>query len=265
VSHVFRTNDMERYEEWLRSEVGRSALALEKSLLLKVWEPVSAQRVLEVGCGNGVFLEWLASLGHTVTGLDPSIPGLEAAGRRLGGKVGLDRGYAEDLPYSDNEFDTVALITTLEFVDDPSKALREAFRVARRNVLLGVLNKYSIGRVANFLERFWKEPLYADAKFFSVFQLRRIVLRIMSGQVPIVWRTCFSFPFSFLRYVHLLERCPVLHRHPFGHFIAMRIDVRSRLLTLQTPVFKELPNRVANAPVRTSCCRFSPTESPLPR
>lgn len=251
-------NDAERYEDWLRSDLGRSVLALEKALLLKVWEPVSHQRVLEVGCGNGVFLEWLASLGHTVTGLDPSVPSLDMARKRLGKSAGLDRGYAEDLPYSDNEFDTVSLITTLEFVDDPSKALREAFRVARRNVLLGVLNKYSIGRVQNFLEKFWTDPLYADARYFSVFQLRRMALRIMNGQVPIVWRTCFSFPFSFLRYVHLLERCPVLHRHPFGHFIAMRIDVRSRLRTLQSPVFSEMPSRVANASVRTSCCRFSP-------
>ncbi|MFZ2447799.1 MAG: class I SAM-dependent methyltransferase [Syntrophobacteraceae bacterium] len=257
MSYIFRLHDTERYESWFRSDLGQSVFALQKDLLLKVWAPVARQRVLEVGCGSGIFLEWLNSLGHSVTGLDPSGPSIELARRRLGGRVGLERGFAEDLPFSDNEFDTVALITSLEFVGDPAKALREAFRVARSNVLLGVLNKYSIGRVHYFLEKFWKDSLYAPARFFSVFELKNMTDRILCGQVPKVWRTCFAFPLPFLRYLHLLERCPFFHRLPFGHFIAMRIDLRNRFLTLQTPVFSELPSGVGNASVRSLCWRSS--------
>ena len=120
------------------------------------------QRVLEVGCGSGIFLEWFMSQGHMVAGLEPSSSSLELARRRLGPKVRLDQGFAENLPYDDNEFDTVALITSLEFVDDPYLALKEACRVARRNVLLGVLNRYSIGRAPHlhgkFLERHGLQP-----------------------------------------------------------------------------------------------------------
>ncbi len=257
MSHVFRLDDIERYESWFRSDVGRSAFALQKDLLLKVWGPVSPQRVLEVGCGSGVFLEWFNSLGHMVTGIDPSTTSLELARRRMGGRAGLNRGFAEDLPYSDNEFDTVSLITSLEFVEDPSKALQEAFRVARRTVLLGVLNRYSIGRVHDFIERFWKESLYSHAHSFSIFQLKKMSARILHGQVPIKWRTGFTLPPPLMKYMHYMERCPVCHCLPFGHFIAMRIDVPSRLRTIQTPVFSEIPAG-AEPSFRGLCLRFPP-------
>jgi SAM-dependent methyltransferase len=257
VGYVFRLKDTERFENWFQSEPGRSVFALEKDLLSRVWEPVSPQRVLEVGCGSGIFLEWFASNGHLVTGIDPSSSSLELARGRLGDRVQLSQGFAENLPYEDNEFDTVAMITSLEFVDDPSRALREAFRVARRSVLVGALNRYSIGRIQYFFEKFWKDSLYSHARFFSVFQLRRIVGRILSGSVPMEWRTCIAFPLPMLRYVMFLERSSLLNRYPFGHFIAMRIDMRNRIQTLQTPVFSEIPNGIPYASFRSFSWRSS--------
>ncbi len=240
MGYIFRLTDAERHENWFRSAQGQRALAFEKELFRKVWTPASPQRVLEVGCGSGIFLEWFMSQGHMVDGLTFE-PSLELARRRLGPKARLQQGFAENLPYDDNEFDTVALIATLEFVHDPFLALKEAFRVARRNVLLGVLNKYSIGRVHYCMEGFWKDSVYSRASFFSVFQLRSMSFSILSGAVPIEWRTCFSLPLPFLRYIRSLESIPLLQRHPFGHFIAMRIDMRCRVRTLQTPVFDEIP------------------------
>jgi SAM-dependent methyltransferase len=241
VGYVFSLIDAERDEEWFSSPEGQRALTFEWELLRKIWRPISPQRVLEVGCGSGIFLEWFKLQGHMVAGLEPSSPSIELARRRLGPRVRLNQGFAENLPYEDNEFDTVALITSLEFVDDPILALKEAFRVARRNVLLGVLNRYSIGRLHSGIQKLWKDSVYDRARFFSVFELRRMSAGILSGPVPIEWRTCFSLPLPFLRYIHLMERIPLLHRHPFGHFIAMRVDMRCRVRTLQTPAFDELP------------------------
>ena len=178
-----------------------------------------------------------------VVGLDPSISSLELARRRLGLKVRLDQGFAENLPYDDNEFDTVALINSLEFVDDPYLALKEAFRVARRNVLLGVLNTYSIDSLHYSIRKFWKDSVYSRARFFSVFQLRAMTTGILSGAVPIEWLTCFSLPLPFLRYFHFLERIHMFQRHPFGHFIAMRIDMRCRVRTVANTCFRRNPCR----------------------
>jgi len=255
VSYVFGLKDTEQYEDWFRSDLGQSVFALQKELLLKVWAPVGPQRVLEVGCGSGVFLEWISSLGHMVSGVDPSGLGIELSRKRLGGVAGLQKAFAEDLPFSDNEFDTVALITSLEFVDNPEKALLEAFRVARGTVLLGVMNKYSVGRINQFLEQFWKDSFYANARFFSVFELKKMARQALSRQSPITWRTSMAFPLPFLKYMQFLERSAFFQRFPFGHFIAMRIDMRNRLITLQTPVFSELPSGAANASVRSICWR----------
>jgi SAM-dependent methyltransferase len=255
VGYVFRIEDTERFENWFQSEPGRSVFTLERDLLSKVWEPVSSQRVLQVGCGSGIFLEWFASNGHIVAGIDPANSSLELARKRMGGRIPLSHGFAENLPFDDNEFDTVALITSLEFVDDPFRALSEAFRVARRNVLIGATNKYSIGHIRYFIEKFWKDSPYRHARFFSIFELRRMTGRILSGEVPIEWRTCIAFPISMLRYVRPLERSSLLQGYPFGQFIAMRIDMRNRFRTLQTPVFSEIPSGVPNASFRSFCWR----------
>ena len=241
MGYVFSLTDAQRQEKWFDSPRGQRMLKFETELFSRVWAPVSPQRVLEVGCGSGIFLEWFMSQGHMVTGLEPSGSSLDLARRRLGPKAGLDNGFAENLPYEDNEFDTVALINTLEFVEDPYLALKEAFRVARRNVLLGALNRYSISRVQYSIERFWRDSVYSHARFFSVFQLRRMSAGVLSGAVPIEWRTCFFLPPVLFDYLHPVERIALFQRHPFGYFIAMRIDVCCRVRTLQTPAFDEIP------------------------
>jgi SAM-dependent methyltransferase len=258
VGYVFSLTDAERQDGWFQSPHGQRVLKFETELLRKVWAPVSPQRVLEVGCGSGIFLEWFMSQGHMTAGLEPSSSSLEMAHRRFGHKVRLDMGFAENLPYADTEFDTVALINTLEFVDEPFLALNEAFRVARRNVLLGVFNKFSTSRVHYFIERLWKDSVYSRARFFSVFQLRKMSAGILAGAVPIEWRTCFSLPLPLLDYLHPVERIPLLQLHPFGYFIAMRIDMRCLVRTLQTPVFDEIP---AGAKVSMqSFCRWRTSE-----
>jgi SAM-dependent methyltransferase len=264
VGYVFSLTDAERQQRWFSSTQGQRVLKVEKELFSKVWTPASPHRVLEVGCGSGIFLEWFMSQGHMVTGLEPSGSSLELARRRLGARAGLEKGFAENLPYEDNEFDTVALINTLEFVDEPYLALKEAFRVARRNVLLGVLNKYSLSRIQYLIEGFWKDSVYRRARFFSVFQLRRMSAGVLSGAVPIEWRTCFFLPLPLFNYVHPLEKIPFLQRHPFGYFIAMRIDVCCRVRTLQTPVFDEIPAGAKVSMGSFGCWRTSKGGSTLP-
>ena len=131
-----------RYEQWY-SEEGRRADALEKALLWKLLKAFpDARTALEVGCGTGHFTRWMAEKGLDTVGLDASQPMLMEARRYDGSQYLL--GDALHLPVADRSFDLVALITTLEFVPDPARALAEAARVARQGILLGVLNRYSL-------------------------------------------------------------------------------------------------------------------------
>jgi SAM-dependent methyltransferase len=87
-------------------------------------------RVLEVGCGSGVFLRAAADRGAEVWGLDASEALLELARRRVP-EAALRAGDLEHLPYGDDEFDVVAGFNAFFFADDMVAALREARRVTR--------------------------------------------------------------------------------------------------------------------------------------
>lgn len=87
-------------------------------------------RVLDVGCGTGVFLRMCADRGATVSGIDASEGLLEVAAERVP-EAELCHGDMQYLPYEDDSFDVVTGFTSFFFADDMVAALREAGRVAR--------------------------------------------------------------------------------------------------------------------------------------
>ena len=128
-----------------------------------VWQAKWEVRLFERG-------RWLGSLGPTVVGLDVSHTMLAEA-RRLQSPPCV-RGDAQVLPFESRSFDVVALITTLEFVQDPLGALTESARVARKGLLLGVLNRWSLLALRR---RLLGRPLWQSARPLSPLQLRRLV------------------------------------------------------------------------------------------
>jgi SAM-dependent methyltransferase len=87
-------------------------------------------RVLEVGCGTGVFLRAAADRGAAVAGLDASEALLEHARSRVP-EADLRQGDLQFLPFDDDVFDVVAGFNAFFFAADLVAALREAGRVAR--------------------------------------------------------------------------------------------------------------------------------------
>lgn len=88
------------------------------------------RRVLEVGCGSGVFLRAAADRGAIVSGLDASATLIELAHARVP-EAELHVGDLQFLPYPDDTFDVVAGFNSFFFAADMVAALREAGRVAR--------------------------------------------------------------------------------------------------------------------------------------
>ena len=87
-------------------------------------------RVLDVGCGTGVFLRMAADRGAIVSGLDASEGLLEVARERVP-EAELCLGDMQSLPYGDDRFDVVTGFTSFFFAEDMVEALREARRVTR--------------------------------------------------------------------------------------------------------------------------------------
>ncbi|MDP3775468.1 MAG: class I SAM-dependent methyltransferase [Gemmatimonadales bacterium] len=97
---------------------------------------VRGARLLDVGCGPGVYAAALARAGRSVVGVDYSA-GLLAAGRARNRAFTAACAPAEALPFRDRSFDTTLLLSILEHGDD-LELLREAARVTRERVILQV-------------------------------------------------------------------------------------------------------------------------------
>src|SRR5215211_8346586 len=115
-----------RPDDWAHSEeqqVPTYEAALERVQI----EP--GQRVLDIGCGVGVFLRLVADRRAQPFGLDASESLIAAARKRLQ-HADLCVGDMESLPYEDDTFDLVTGFNSFFFANDMVAALREAGRVA---------------------------------------------------------------------------------------------------------------------------------------
>jgi ubiquinone/menaquinone biosynthesis C-methylase UbiE len=121
------------------------------------------------------------------------------------------RGDALALPVQDQCVDIVAMITVLEFLDDPEQGLREAARVARRALLLGVLNGAS--PVAWF-RRLLRARAYRHARFYSPWSLKQLVRRAIREREMVVDSQTGLYP---------VPRLDGLRMLPCGAFIGMRV------------------------------------------
>jgi SAM-dependent methyltransferase len=194
------------YEAWYETS-GRRADRLEKALLKRLLAGFSrARTLLEVGCGTGHFTRWFGEQGLQAIGLDLSPPMLTEAVRL--GSPPYVQGDALALPFRAGAFDLVALITTLEFVTDPVQALREATRVARHGLILGVLNRQSL---LAWRRKRSGEPLWQEARFFTPTEL--VHLAAAGKRVKIVWRTT------------LWPVWPGQLPLPWGGFIGMAVSI----------------------------------------
>jgi ubiquinone/menaquinone biosynthesis C-methylase UbiE len=99
------------------------------------WEPVLDalkleldDRLLDVGCGGGVFLRRVVEqIGCAATGLDHSPEMVRLARRTSGAEI--VHGEADQLPFEDGAFTAVSCIVAFFFFPDPVGALREMRRV----------------------------------------------------------------------------------------------------------------------------------------
>jgi len=131
------------YEAWYHTARGKWIAGVEWSLLIELLQPGIGTTLLDVGSGTGYFSRCFVEAGLSVTALDPNRAALTYA-RQQGEKVNYLQADALFLPFASESFDYVSAITSLCFVEPAEQALQEMWRVSRRGLLLGLLNKQSL-------------------------------------------------------------------------------------------------------------------------
>ncbi|MDI3530001.1 MAG: hypothetical protein PWQ23_1820, partial [Thermoanaerobacter sp.] len=192
----------DRYEEWFEKNeyAYQSELDAVKLLMPKF------VKGLEIGIGTGRFAVPL----NIKNGVEPS-----SEMRKIALERGLNvvDGVAENLPFEDNSFDLVLMVTTVCFVDDVLKSFKECFRVLKNNgiILIGFVDREStIGKIYQANKE--KSLFYKEATFYSTSEI-----------VELLYEAGFkNFNFSqtiFKKLDEIKEKEPVRYGFGKGSFI----------------------------------------------
>ncbi|MBN2487222.1 MAG: class I SAM-dependent methyltransferase [Bacteroidales bacterium] len=125
-------------------------------------------KTLELGCGDGVFTQTIASNSEKVVATDWSEEMLQVTGQRFINHTNIEvkKENCLGLSFSDNSFDTVFMANLLHIVPTPEKALEECKRVLKPGGSLiilsftlhgmGIFNK--LGMLYRYVKTYGKPP-----------------------------------------------------------------------------------------------------------
>jgi len=175
--------------------------------------PLQGKRLLEVGCGNGLFITAAYQAGAQAYGVEPTQDGFYgetfAIAKDLAARMGMQEDAIQDapgerLPFPPNSFDVVYSCNVLEHVQDPSVVLQEMSRVLKPGGMLhltvpnygsfweGHYVLFWIPYLPLFLAKvyvrlFGRDPHFLDTlKFVNYFSLRRW-LKACPDLVPLTY------------------------------------------------------------------------------
>lgn len=160
------------YEDWYRQPMGVQVLAAE----LKGLEALLPREGLgvDIGAGTGIFAERLSSEGRDFVCLDPSPGMLEKAAQR-----GLRSilGTGEYLPIRHGSLDFAYLVTVIEFLSCPLKALRSIKDAMKRDAPLVTL---TVNRGSPW-GKFYTElagkgdPIFGHARLYEIEEVEALL------------------------------------------------------------------------------------------
>jgi len=200
------------YDAWYSTPRGRWIGETEFGLLARHVNEAPGASVIDVGCGTGWFSRRFTAVGFNVTGVDIDAASVEFARSRSDGQSSFLVGDARQLAFPDRSFDYAISVTTLCFVDDWPRALREIVRVARRGWAIGLLNRHSA---------LWRQKgrsndgSYAGAHWHTAREVREVARSVHARCVRL--RTAIFWP-SGARMARIAESI-IPNRLPWGAFL----------------------------------------------
>ncbi|MDX1769713.1 MAG: methyltransferase domain-containing protein, partial [Arenibacter troitsensis] len=99
------------------------------------------------------------------------------------------------MPFKDHTFDSLAFITTFEYYKNPVQVIREAARVGKYGIAMGMMNRNSTKVVRRRIQEvFGMNPFYLTATFYTPEKLSKIIEEALQGRDYSIEWTCTGLP-----------------------------------------------------------------------
>ncbi len=185
----FNREYTDTYEEYYEGPYKRAEVWQKKILENLIKKDQRVDTLLEFGCGTTRFTRWWKDIDIEATGGDISPFMLSQALYRFDGDLVMaDSHY---LPFKNHTFDALAFITTFEYYKDPVKVLREAARVGRYGIIMGMMNRNTPKVIRRRTQQFFgRNQFYNTATFYTPKKLIKIINQALAGRdYSIRWKT----------------------------------------------------------------------------
>lgn len=169
-----------RYRAWRTRTLGAVTERLEMAAVLEFLGPVEGKRVLDAGCGDGIYSIAVSERGALATGVDLSEDMLAVARERSAARgvtVNWRQGDVLALPFPDSSFDLAMAITLLCLVPDPRAAVRELSRVLvpGGRLVIGELHRWSLWAMKRRIRGWSGDSFWRGARFWTLGALRDLL------------------------------------------------------------------------------------------
>ncbi len=212
----FNREYTDTYEEYYEGPYKRAEVWQKKILTQLIKKDSRVETLLEFGCGTTRFTRWWQDIGIRASGGDISPFMLSQALSRFDGDLVMaDSHY---LPFKENTFDALGFITTFEYYKDPVRVLREAARVGKYGIIMGMMNRNTPKLLRRRTQQaFGKNNFYVTATFYTPKKLEAVIHEALKGRDYTLRWKCTGLPKWF----------PVQEwNKPLGDFFGMYIQFK---------------------------------------
>ncbi|RLB05274.1 MAG: hypothetical protein DRG50_07490 [Deltaproteobacteria bacterium] len=208
------------------------------------------KEVLEVACGAGQGLGYLAKKARRVVGGDYTENLIKVAQKHYKGRVPLIRLDAHRLPFREDSFDVVILYEAIYYLARPEEFIKECCRILRRGglVLICTANKDWMGF----------NPSPFSVRYFSAPELRSLLVQHnfdvqLLGDCPAYLSSIKDKLITMIRRMAVALRLipktmrgkEIFKRLFYGQLLALEEEIEDGMAEYSEPVpiDNELPNR----------------------
>ncbi len=183
-----------QYDKWYENPLGKAVDFVERRALEELFKP-QGNKVLEIGCGTGLYTVRMAAKDYKVTALDISSEMIKLAQPKvqsIGKEVKWILGDITAMLDSLERYDGIFSMTAFEFIPEPQKVLEALYQKLNPGgcLVVGIIADNSTWSEAYRQSAQDPESVFYNAHFFSKEEIRGWKF----GSIPEIREVLFFSP-----------------------------------------------------------------------